>query len=92
VLSLNKTAKAHQQLQKTASALRDSKERFRRALENETVGVIYFTVGGQITDANDAFLRMCGFNRQDVAAGLVRWDELRHPNGCRIQNGLLRNS
>jgi PAS domain-containing protein len=46
VLSLNKTAKAHQQLQKTASALRDSKERFRRALEIETVGVIYFTVGG----------------------------------------------
>jgi PAS domain S-box-containing protein len=79
VSSLNNKAKAHQELQKTASALRDSEERFRRALEIETVGVIYFTVGGQITDANDAFLRNCGFSRQDVAAGLVRWDELTPP-------------
>jgi PAS domain S-box-containing protein len=60
-------------------ALRESEERLRRALEIETVGVLFFTVDGQITHANDAFLRMAGYGRDDVAAGRVRWDELTPP-------------
>jgi PAS domain S-box-containing protein len=60
-------------------ALRASEERFRRALEIETVGVIFFTTDGEITGANDAFLRMGGYSREDVAAGRLRWDELTPP-------------
>jgi PAS domain S-box-containing protein len=60
-------------------ALAASEERFRRALAIETVGVIFFTVTGEITGANDAFLRMAGFTRADVEAGRVRWDELTAP-------------
>jgi PAS domain S-box-containing protein len=57
-------------------ALRQSEERFRRALEIETVGVSFFKTGGEITGANDAFLRMTGYRHEDVAAGHLRWDEL----------------
>jgi PAS domain S-box-containing protein len=60
-------------------ALAASEERFRRALAIETVGVIFFTVTGEITGANDAFLRMAGFTRADVEAGRARWDELTAP-------------
>ena len=61
-------------------ALRESEERFRRALQIETVGVVFFDTAGAITDANDAFLRMAGCSRNDVVAGRVRWDELVPPD------------
>jgi PAS domain S-box-containing protein len=60
-------------------ALRESEDRLRRAMEIETVGVIFFRTDGSITDANDAFLRMSGYNREDLAEGLVRWDEMTPP-------------
>ena len=60
-------------------ALAASEERFRRSLAIETVGVIFFTVHGEITGANDAFLRMSGYTRNDLEAGRVRWDELSAP-------------
>ena len=56
--------------------LRESEERFRRALEIETVGVTFFKTAGEITAANDAFFRMTGWSPEEVAAGVVRWDEL----------------
>jgi PAS domain S-box-containing protein len=57
-------------------ALAASEDRLRRALAIETVGVIFFTVDGDITGANDAFLRMSGYTRDDLEAGRLRWDEL----------------
>jgi PAS domain S-box-containing protein len=59
--------------------LRESEERLRRAIEIETVGVIFFKTDGSITNANDAFLRMSGYSREDLAEGLVRWDEMTPP-------------
>src|SRR3954453_862181 len=60
-------------------ALVASEDRLRRALAIETVGVIFFTVDGDITGANDAFLRMSGYTRHDLETGRVRWDELTAP-------------
>ncbi len=60
-------------------ALRASEERFRSALEIETVGVVFFDQESRITDANDAFLRMIGFSHVDLESGILRWDELTPP-------------
>jgi PAS domain S-box-containing protein len=54
-------------------------ELLRRALQIDTVGVLFFNLDGRITDANDAFLRMSGYDRGDLEAGRVRWDELTPP-------------
>ncbi|HET7271210.1 MAG TPA: PAS domain S-box protein, partial [Rubrobacter sp.] len=59
--------------------LRESEGRLQRAIEIETVGVIFFKTDGSITDANDAFLRMSGYSREDLVEGLVRWDEMTPP-------------
>jgi len=56
--------------------LRESENRLRRAIQIETVGVNFLKTDGSITDANDAFLRMSGFSREDLAGGKVRWDEM----------------
>jgi PAS domain S-box-containing protein len=60
-------------------ALRASEERLRRALDIETVGVIFFKVDGSITHSNDTFLRMSGYSRADLEHGLVRWGTMTPP-------------
>lgn len=60
-------------------ALVRSEERFRGALEIDNVGVVFFGEGGAITWANEAFLRLAGYSRQDVEAGALRWDVLTPP-------------
>jgi two-component system CheB/CheR fusion protein len=57
-------------------ALLASKDRMERAFSIETVGIVYFKITGEITWANDAFLHMCGYTREDLTKGKVHWDEL----------------
>lgn len=59
--------------------LRESEDRLQRALEIETVGVIFFRPEGPITSANQGFLRMSGYTEDDVKKGLVRWDIMTPP-------------
>jgi two-component system, chemotaxis family, CheB/CheR fusion protein len=70
--------------------VRGSEERLRRALEIETVGVLFFTSEGHITDANDAFLRMSGYTREDLARGLVQWNRITAPEWLERSNAKLR--
>jgi PAS domain S-box-containing protein len=59
--------------------LRESEDRLRRAIEIDTVGVMFFKTDGQITYGNDAFLRMTGYSREDAEKGLLRWDVMTPP-------------
>jgi PAS domain S-box-containing protein len=59
--------------------LRQSEERFRRAVENAGAGVIIAELDGTIRYANQAFLRLVGYREQDTAAGTLRWDVLTPP-------------
>jgi PAS domain S-box-containing protein len=52
---------------------------FQKISEIGTVGIIFFDPAGDIRGANDAFLRMGGYTREDVAAGRLRWDQLTPP-------------
>lgn len=60
-------------------ALRTFEVRLRRAIEIETVGVIFFRPDGPVTYANEAFLRMSGYTQEDVENGQVRWDTMTPP-------------
>ena len=64
--------------------LRESEARLRRAIEIRTIGVFFFSVDGRITDANDAFLTMSGYTREDLKAGRVRWDQMTPPEWLRL--------
>ena len=41
--------------------------------------IVFFDDIGEITDANDAFLRMVGFTRKELEVGAIRYDELTPP-------------
>jgi PAS domain S-box-containing protein len=55
------------------AVLRQREEQSRRALEIDTVGVIIFDLEGNIVEANDAFLGIAGYTREDLP---LRWDVL----------------
>jgi len=57
-------------------ALRESEDRFRRALQPRNVGVVFVTPDGIIHEANDAFLAMSGFTRADLADHGLHWGQL----------------
>lgn len=58
---------------------RENDARSQRMIAIATVGIYFFRADGLITGANDAFLRMTGYSRGDLEAGLVRWDSLTPP-------------
>jgi PAS domain S-box-containing protein len=64
----------------TEAALRQRESRIRRLLvEANIIGIFIFDLEGRIVEANDAFLQMVGYDREDVAAGRLHWTELTPP-------------
>jgi PAS domain S-box-containing protein len=53
--------------------------RFRRLVDSNVQGVFFWNTNGQITGANDAFLRMVGYTRDDLEAGRLSWAEMTPP-------------
>ncbi|HOL70805.1 MAG TPA: PAS domain S-box protein [Bryobacteraceae bacterium] len=74
------------------SALR-SEKRFRRLVESGIMGII-LGEGDVIVDANDVFLNMIGYTREDLAEGL-RWAAITAPEyahaGAKAQSEMLAN-
>ncbi|MHC4840984.1 MAG: PAS domain-containing protein, partial [Planctomycetota bacterium] len=53
--------------------LERSESRFRRVVESNMLGVFFWNFDGQITDANDRFLKLVGYSRQSLARGDMNW-------------------
>ncbi|MGZ4857841.1 MAG: PAS domain S-box protein [Methanobacteriaceae archaeon] len=60
-------------------ALRESEERLRRFYNSGLLGVIYWNIDGKIIDANDKFLEMMGYTREDLEAGRIDWVNMTPP-------------
>lgn len=61
------------QRQAAERKLRDSEGRLRRLVEANIFGVAFGEMTGALTDANDAFLDMLGYSRDDLVDGGVHW-------------------
>ncbi len=53
--------------------------RFRRLVDSNAQGVIFRKMTGEITEANDAFLQMVGYSRDDLDAGGLNWVAMTPP-------------
>jgi PAS domain S-box-containing protein len=52
---------------------RRSEARFRRLIDSNAQGVLFWNAQGEVTDANDAFLRLVNYTREDLEAGCINW-------------------
>jgi len=56
--------------------LRESEAKIRRLVDANIIGIVIWDFDGRIIEANDAFLRMVDYDREDLVAGRIRWTEL----------------
>ena len=56
--------------------LAEREAKIRRFVEANIIGVFVGDFDGRIFEANDAFLRIVGYDREDLAAGRINWKDL----------------
>jgi PAS domain S-box-containing protein len=61
-------------------ALRESEAKIRRLVDSNVIGIFVWDFEGRFLEANDAFLRMMGYDREDLLAGSMRWTDLTPPD------------
>jgi PAS domain S-box-containing protein len=59
--------------------LAEREARIRRLVDANIIGIFVWDHDGQIIDANEAFLRIIGYGRDDVVSGRLRWRDLTPP-------------
>ena len=59
--------------------LAEREAKIRRLVDANIIGIFIWDFEGQILEANDAFLRIVGYDREDLVAGRLRWTDLTPP-------------
>ena len=74
-IGLETTARVLAELERSRAdrALRQSEQRLKRVLETDAVGILFFDLTGTVVDANEVFVRMSGYTRDDIASGKLHW-------------------
>jgi PAS domain S-box-containing protein len=54
--------------------------KIRRLVDSNIVGIVIGDVRGRIIEANQAFLDIVGYTREDLVSGRLRWTELTPPD------------
>lgn len=67
------------QFKQVEQSLRESEFRFRRVMESNMIGMGFWTLAGDIADANDALLHLLGYTREQFLAEKPRWTDLTPP-------------
>ncbi|MER8491966.1 AAA family ATPase [Mesorhizobium australicum] len=72
------------------SDLQEREARVQRLFNANIIGIFTWYLDGRIADANDAFLRIVGYQREDLVSGALRWKNMMpdewDPEDDRIMN------
>ena len=60
-------------------ALREGEAKIRRLVDANIIGIFIWDFEGRILEANEAFLRIVGYDHEDLVAGRIRWTDLTPP-------------
>src|ERR1700688_326132 len=75
---------------KSHGEIEERETKIRRLLDSNIMGVFIWDFDGRILEANDEFLRMVSYDREDLVSGRIRWADLTPPdwrdrNNARIE-------
>src|SRR6266851_2410666 len=70
--------------------IEEREAKIRRLVDANIIGIFIWDFEGRILEANDEFLRMVNYDREDLVAGRIRWADLTPPdwrdrNNARIE-------
>jgi PAS domain S-box-containing protein len=69
-----------------------TEDKMRRLVEAGILGIFIANVEGEIVEANQAFLQMLQYDRQDLASGRLRWTDLSPDEWRERDEGALREA
>ena len=72
------------------AARRTSESRLRRLSESNLISICYWRSSGEITDANDAFLNLIGYTRDDLLNHRLNWWDFTPPEYHKRDNEQLQ--
>jgi PAS domain S-box-containing protein len=64
--------------------LAEREAKIRRLVDANIIGIVVGDLEGRILEANDAFLGIVGYNREDLVAGRMHWTDLTPPEWLEI--------
>jgi PAS domain S-box-containing protein len=70
--------------------LAEREAKIRRLVEANIIGIFIFALDGRIIEANDAFLHMVDYDRDDLVAGRICWTDLTPPEWLDSDARLVR--
>ena len=56
--------------------LQEREARIRRLVDSNIIGILFWDTDGNVSHANDAFLSMTGYTRQDLVSGAISWKDM----------------
>jgi PAS domain S-box-containing protein len=59
--------------------LQERESRVRRLVDSNIIGIHIWDLEGNVVEANDAFLRIVDYTREDLLSGRIRWPDLTPP-------------
>jgi PAS domain S-box-containing protein len=59
--------------------LQEREARVRRLVDSNIIGIHIWNFEGNVIEANDAFLRIVDYSREDLLSGRIRWPDLTPP-------------
>ena len=60
--------------------IEERETKIRRLVDSNIMGVFIWDFDGRILEANDEFLRMVSYDREDLVSGRIRWADLTPPD------------
>jgi len=79
IVDITARQQAEAEREQVFKALQTSEARFRRLVDSNIIGIILTDLDGKITDANDAFLQMVGYTREELKSGKLHSDTITPP-------------
>jgi PAS domain S-box-containing protein len=69
--------------------LQANQTKLQRLVESNVVGIIVSTMTGQILEANDIFLSLVGYTREELLAGQISWRALTAPEYLSLEEQII---
>jgi len=76
-------------IERDITEAKKNEKRFRRLVDSNAQGVIFWKSKGEITEANDAFLELVGYTREDLVMGRINWVALTPPEYAHLDRRAL---
>jgi len=71
-------------------AIMESELKFKRLYDSNIIGTIFWDTAGNITQANNEFLRIVGYTEEDILSGKVRWKDMTPPEYAPLDEKALK--